>query len=225
MKHDIFIQKRAILVFSALAVLVIFITYFWRLSFHWPDTERCTEGLCLRCLGFSTKKELYNGIIVHSCYGVFVNFSNTRAGRISFPTKFTLGYGYCRGITTETVGTYGRKGLGCYGFYNPTRASMDRIDMLPEHILNSSPELPTPTLIDKDYRDSKITLEQKWLYMMYAFHDYEKLPSKYKSTVGWSGTMYLSEFDDLVVNGEVCNFSNEVIKELEIGFSRYLGCK
>jgi len=89
----------------------------------------------------------------------------------------------------------------------------------------SNKDLSTPDLISRDYLANKISLEQRWLYVVYAIYDYEKLPKAYKSNVAWEGTPYLDEFYNLIENGTVCEFPKDVIAELKNSFPSDLGCK
>lgn len=85
-------------------------------------------------------------------------------------------------------------------------------------------DLPTPELIEKAYEKREINLEQKWLYLVYAFYDYEKLPSKFKSNVGWHGTSYLEDIHDFIQTKGVCQFSQETIKKIETYLNQKLNC-
>ena len=51
----------------------------------------------------------------------------------------------------------------------------------------------TPSKIETDYQLSKITADQRLLYLLYAVYDYDALPAAYHSQVPWSGTLVVAE--------------------------------
>lgn len=115
-----------------ISLIVLGIVYFWQISFAWPDTQRCTKGACLTCLGYSPSVELSNSIVVKSCYGFFVNWKQTRVGILGFPTRYASGWGYCSfGVSAKTNNISGSVIERCYGFYQPLRSSVDPILVQP----------------------------------------------------------------------------------------------
>ena len=53
--------------------------------------------------------------------------------------------------------------------------------------------LSTPQLIDQALANGEITVEQRDLYLAYAIYEYDSLPVRFRSDVGWSGTAIVAE--------------------------------
>lgn len=65
---------------------------------------------------------------------------------------------------------------------SPSSARLDSVLPAPKQTQS------TPQLIDQALASGEITLEQKTLYLAYAVYEYDSLPPRFRSNVGWSGT-------------------------------------
>lgn len=77
-------------------------------------------------------------------------------------------------------------------------------------------ELSTPELIGQAYIKGEITSEERLLYLAYAIFEYESLPSRFRSNVGWHGTFILAELQEAANSPSVfCNMSPYIRSEFQ----------
>lgn len=76
--------------------------------------------------------------------------------------------------------------------------------------------LSTPQLIDQALSRGEITDEERLLYLAYAIFEYESLPTRFQSNVGWRGTAVLEELEKAANSRSVlCSMSLNVRSEFQ----------
>jgi hypothetical protein len=89
------------------------------------------------------------------------------------------------------------------------------ISTTPINTSNSNQELSTPELIDQALARSEISEEERLLYLAYAIFEYESLPTRFHSKVGWRGTAVIEELNEAVGSPAIlCSMSPYVQSEL-----------
>ena len=74
----------------------------------------------------------------------------------------------------------------------------------------------TPQLIERAYESREITNEYRLLYLAYAMFEYESLPDRFRSNVGWRGTATIVELNEAASSPEVfCSMSQFVRTEFQ----------
>jgi hypothetical protein len=74
----------------------------------------------------------------------------------------------------------------------------------------------TPELIDKAYVAGRISEEERLLYLAYAIFEYESLPARFHSNIGWSGTSTIMELSQAANSPSVlCSMSPEIRSEFQ----------
>lgn len=91
---------------------------------------------------------------------------------------------------------------------------------MPSSTQNPTPTLvqnfSTPQLIGQAYIRGEITSEERLLYLAYAIFEYESLPSRFQSNVGWHGTSILAELEEAANSPSVfCNMSPHIRSEFQ----------
>jgi len=79
----------------------------------------------------------------------------------------------------------------------------------------SKQDLSTPELIGQAFDRMEITNEQRLLYLTYALYEYESLPSRFLSNVGWFGEMAQYELEVLYDPSVFCSMSPHARSEFQ----------
>ena len=80
----------------------------------------------------------------------------------------------------------------------------------------SNQGLSTPELIDQAFARGEITEEERLLYLAYALYEYESLPTRLLSNVGWRGTSTVMELENAISTPFVlCSMSPYVRSEFQ----------
>jgi len=80
----------------------------------------------------------------------------------------------------------------------------------------SNQGLSTPELIDQAFARGEITEEERLLYLAYALYEYESLPTRLLSNVGWRGTSTVEELYEATNDPSVfCSMSPHVRSEFQ----------
>jgi hypothetical protein len=79
-----------------------------------------------------------------------------------------------------------------------------------------SQKLSTPQLIERAYDKGRISEEERLLYLAYAIFEYESLPKRFRSNVGWRGTATVAELYQAANSPAVlCSMSPRVRSEFQ----------
>jgi len=78
-----------------------------------------------------------------------------------------------------------------------------------------SQKFSTPDLIQLSFARGEITEEQRLLYLAYALYEYESLPTRFLSNVGWFGEMAQYELEVLHDPSVFCSMSPHVRSEFQ----------
>lgn len=86
-------------------------------------------------------------------------------------------------------------------------------------------KLSTPQLIERAYDKGQISEEERLLYLAYAIYEYESLPKRFRSNVGWRGTSTLEELYKAANSPSVlCSMSPQVRSEFQRLFEPKITC-
>ncbi len=89
-----------------------------------------------------------------------------------------------------------------------------------------SQDLSTPVIIDQAWAKGEITGEERLLYLAYAVFEYDSLPTRFRSNVGWRGTSILEDLEKAANSPSVlCSMSPDVRSEFQRLFNPDTTCE